>query len=118
MEVANILMTGYTDAQLLDLMERWVDTSPVIDVGGLQLSIERVCDITNCSKMRSTNEPASASVHPTLIPTMISPIIGAILLIGAIALAIVFIRTLLKKKRCRYIAILAACEQCLHNHTV
>ncbi len=108
------LVEGYTGEEMLAFLKEWTDTMPTIKLDGLVLSIESVCNSSDCllvtsstiqlvapSMIDTTKEPASS----TLIPSVTVPIV-VVTMIVLIIIGIIIVTLMIKKSRCVYFSII------------
>ena len=95
------LIKGYTGEEMLMFLNEWNDTVPTIKLDGLVLSIESVCNSSDClsvtpSMIDTTKEPASS----TLIPAVTVPIVVVIMLIIIGIIIVISVTLKMKGSRC------------------
>ena len=86
------LIKGYTGEEMLMFLKEWSDTVPTIKLDGLVLSIESVCNSSDC--LLATSPITKERANSTFISTVTVPIV-VIIIIGIIIV-------ILKIKRSRY----------------
>ena len=94
------LIKGYTGEEMLMFLKEWTDTVPTIKMDGLVLSIESVCNSSDClsvtpSMIDTTKERASS----TLVSAVTVPIV-VIIMIVLIVIGIIIVTLMIKKSRC------------------
>ena len=107
------LIKGYTGEEMLMFLKEWSDTVPTIKLDGLVLSIESVCNSSDCllvtsstvqlatpSMIDTTKEPAS-STQFSLMPITVT--VSIVVVIVLIIIIIVTTVILLRMKRSRFV---------------
>ncbi len=95
------LIKGYTGEEMFEIFNGWVNALPAINVDGLKISIESVCNSSDCllatpSMIDTTKEPASS----TLIPAVTVPIVVVIILIIIGIIIVISVTLRIKASRC------------------
>ena len=123
------LIKGYTGEEMLMFLKEWSDTVPTIKLDGLVLSIESVCNSSDCLSVTSSSTVQLAttpsmididvkeSASSTLISTISVPLVVVIVLI--IIGIIIVISVTLKRKTSRCVCLLFISEsyfKCIISH--
>ena len=108
------LIKGYTGEEMVAFLKEWTDTVPTIKLDGLVLSIESVCNSSDCllvtsstvqlvtpSMIDTIKEPASSTQFPLMSITVTVPI--AVVTIVIIIGIIVVISIALKRKQSKFV---------------